>query len=565
MKALNRSAGLRLPLFHVLLLSAATLPLAGVGQPGIAEALRTGDLDLRKPGKPAAKFSVRTSAQSTDSEAGSVRFLVKRVVLRGLRSIEESELRSLIDTLEGKESSLADLEKACSRITDYYRRHGYFLARAFLPEQEVSNGTITIEITEAWLEFINIDNSSPVSDGMLRRKMGAITVGDVLTTEKIESAIASAGELAGVTLTDISLSPGLNQGATTINVTALPTGRLTGAAYLDNYGSLYTGKNRLGYNVAYASPFGRGDMLTLAGVTTEKSGLSSYLLRYDNPINSRSDVSLTLSRTTYTLGESYASLDAHGVSDSIDTELSHTLLQGAGFKHSLTAGLGHRKLKDEIGSTALVTPKQDTYATVAYAFRRDHEGLIPGAKTKASVKLTGGSISFRDAAARSLDASGSMTQGAYQKVEGILTHEFVLDPDFSLLLSIRGQQTLNGKNMDGSQKIGLSGSDGVRAYSSSELMGDNGYLIRSELRLNSWTRQRFALLPFLFVDKAHSSGGNASSAVTSRSISDLGLGLTATGESWRLNLELAHRLESDPALSEPTAENRLLARLAYFF
>lgn len=565
MNDLHLPAGPRLPLLRALLLTAATLPLAGAVQPGISEALRTGDLDLRKPAKPAAKFSVKPSAQSAPSEAGTARFLVKSVVLRGLRSIEESELSSIINKLEGKEANLADLEKACSQITDYYRRRGYFLARAFLPEQEVTNGTITIEVTEAWLEFINIENSSPVSDDMIRRKMGAITVGDVLTTDRIESAIASAGELAGVTLTDVSLSPGLNQGATTINVTALSTSRLAGAAYLDNYGSLYTGKNRLGYNVAYASPFGRGDMLTLAGVTTEKAGLSSYLLRYDNPINHRWDASLTLSRTTYTLGESYAALDAHGTADSIDTEVSRTLSQGAGFKHSVSAGLGYRKLRDEIGATALVTPKHDAYATFGYGYRRDHDGNLTGAQTKASVKLTCGSISFEDAAARSLDAAGSNTQGAYQKIEASLAHEFVLTPEFSLLLSVRGQQTLSGKNLDGSQKIGLSGSDGVRAYSSSELMGDNGYLIRSELRLNSWTRQRFALLPFLFMDKAHSSGGNASSAVTSRSISDLGLGLTATGESWRLNVELAHRLESDPALSEPTPDNRLLVRLAYFF
>lgn len=88
MNDLHLPAGPRLPLLRALLLAAATLPLAGAVQPGISEALRTGDLDLRKPAKPAAKFSVKPSAQSVPSEAGSARFLVKSVVLRGLRSIE---------------------------------------------------------------------------------------------------------------------------------------------------------------------------------------------------------------------------------------------------------------------------------------------------------------------------------------------------------------------------------------------------------------------------------------------------------------------------------------------
>ncbi len=565
MKDAYRKEGLRLPILSTLLLASAALPLAASGQPGIAEALRTGELKLRKDSKPSAKLTVSAPAQGPTPEAGSSRFLVRRIELRGLRSVEASELGSIVSGFEGKETSLAELEKACSLITDHYRRNGYFLARAYLPEQEITDGTVKIEVSEAWLEFIVIDNSSPVSDAMIRRKMGAIAVGDVLTSERVEAAVAGAGELAGVTLADISLSPGLNQGATTINVTAIPTSRLSGAAYLDNHGGLYTGRNRLGYNLSYASPFGRGDLLTLAGITTEKSGLSSYLVRYDSPLSHRWDASVTLARTNYTLGESYASLDAHGIADSVETEISRTLSQGAGFKHSATAGFGYRKLKDEIGATSLTTPKNDAYATLGYAYRRDHDVRLPGAQTKAYVRLTVGSISFDDAAARALDATGSDTQGSYQKVEASLAHEFVLTPEFSLLLSAKGQQALNSKNLDGSQKIGLSGPDGVRAYSSSELMGDNGYLLRSELRINTWTRQRLALLPFLFADQAHSSGANPRSAVATRSISDLGLGLTASGESWRLNIELAHRLEKEPALSEPTSDNRLLARLAYFF
>ena len=145
------------------------------------------------------------------------------------------------------------------------------------------------------------------------------------------------------------------------------------------------------------------------------------------------------------------------------------------------------------------------------------------------------------------------------------SHEFLLSDDFSLHLSTRAQRSLDGKNLDGSQKIGLSGFDGVRAYSPSEMLGDNGYLLRSELRLNTWARNEFSTLPFLFLDNARSSGGNSASSVATRSISAMGLGVACGEGSWRLNLEFAHRLENDQALAEPTSDSRILARLAVFF
>ena len=551
---------------RTIMLAAALMPLCeSMAQPAIGEALRTGELQIPRPTKAKAPGPVIPSATKPAQPKSDTPINVVKVSLRGNRSMETEELRPLLAKLEGRTLTLGELDTACAEITETYRRRGYFLARAFLPEQDVTDGNLVIEISEAWLEFVRIDNSSLVTNGSIRRKLSAIEVGDVLQVDKLDEAIAAASELAGIIITDVSVSPGINQGATVMNLTARPTAQLSGAAYLDNYGVLYTGRNRFGYNLNYASPFERGDSLTLAGITTEKSGLASYLLRYESPLTQRWDAALNLSRTNYMLGESYAALGAQGFADTAEFEVMRTLRQGAGFKHHAAASVGHRKLEDEIGSTQLVTGRRDTFATLSYNYRGDLGDPSHGTTTRVVVRLTAGNISFDDAASQALDAAGSRTQGAYQKLDLMASHELFLNEDFSLHLSTRAQRSLDGKNLDGSQKIGLSGFDGVRAYSPSEMLGDNGYLLRSELRINTWARNEFSALPFLFLDNARSSGGNSASSVVTRSISAMGLGVACGQGSWRLNLEFAHRLENDQALAEPTSDSRILARLAVFF
>ncbi len=548
------------------LLAAALLPLCQAsGQPAIGEALRTGDLQLPRPPKAQPAEPALTSPQITPKAASADRISVRKINIRGNRSVDASEFQPLVTRLEGKELTIGELEDACARITETYRKRGYFLARAYLPAQDVTDGVLSIEIAEAWLEFVRIDNQSLASNGAIRRKFSAIEVGDVITTDKVEEAIAAVSELAGIVISEVSVSPGLNQGATIINLTTGATAAFTGAAYVDNYGVLYTGQHRFGCNLSYASPFQAGDLLTFAGITTEQSGLTSYLFRYDRPIARRWDAAINLSRTNYALGDAYAALGAQGFADTVEAELTRTLKQGRGFKHHVSASLGHRRLEDEITTTQLTTSRQDTFASLAYHYRKDHEHTLQGAQTRAFVRLTAGDIRFEDAASGSIDAAGARTQGSYQKIDAMASHELVLNEDFSLHLSSRAQLSLDGKNLDGSQKIGLSGFDGVRAYSPSEMLGDNGYLLRTELRAHSWARNEFSVLPFLFLDNARASGGNSSSPVIGRSISAMGLGMTCGEGAWRLNLEFAHRLDNSTPVSEPTSDSRILARLAVFF
>ena len=44
--------------------------------------------------------------------------------------------------------TLTELRGMAARISDYYHRNGYFVARAYLPEQEIKDGAVTIAVLE---------------------------------------------------------------------------------------------------------------------------------------------------------------------------------------------------------------------------------------------------------------------------------------------------------------------------------------------------------------------------------------------------------------------------------
>src|ERR1700674_2369953 len=74
----------------------------------------------------------------------------------GSSVFHEADLKALLQDFVGREVSLADLEQATDRVTRYYRDRGYFVARAYIPAQEIKDGVVEILILEGKLGQIEI-------------------------------------------------------------------------------------------------------------------------------------------------------------------------------------------------------------------------------------------------------------------------------------------------------------------------------------------------------------------------------------------------------------------------
>jgi hemolysin activation/secretion protein len=91
-------------------------------------------------------------------DVNAIRVTVRRLVIEGATRIPVAELHSRIADLTGQSLTFAELEQAAQRIAAYYRERGWFV-RVYLPQQDVTDGTIRIAIVEGHHEGSRLENT----------------------------------------------------------------------------------------------------------------------------------------------------------------------------------------------------------------------------------------------------------------------------------------------------------------------------------------------------------------------------------------------------------------------
>ncbi len=133
--------------------------------------------DIRiEPGKGATK----------PGAPGGATVAVASLHVTGATKFSEAELIAVTGFVPGVELDLAGLRTLAARISDFYSRQGYFLAQAYLPAQDVSNGVVTIAVIEGRYGKVTLDNQSLVSDGLANSMLAGLDAGEVVETPPLE-------------------------------------------------------------------------------------------------------------------------------------------------------------------------------------------------------------------------------------------------------------------------------------------------------------------------------------------------------------------------------------------
>ncbi|WP_333997914.1 POTRA domain-containing protein [Burkholderia cepacia] len=243
--------------------------------PDAGRAMR--DIEASRPDLPAEtkpELTVPPSQEAAESapESGP-RVFVRAFVLDGNTVFASDKLLPLVADLAGGTLRFAELQRAAGRITAYYRRHGYVLARAYLPRQDIDDGVVRIEIAEGRYGAVTIQNHSRVFDVAVRQPLSALRPGDVVRGPDLERRLLLLDDLAGVSARG-TLRPGEMPGTTDLVVDADKGPLASGSLEFDNFGDVALGRYRLGASVDVNSPLRLGDRLSVRGL------LSNRLQRY---------------------------------------------------------------------------------------------------------------------------------------------------------------------------------------------------------------------------------------------------------------------------------------------
>ncbi|NTV10022.1 MAG: ShlB/FhaC/HecB family hemolysin secretion/activation protein, partial [Zoogloea sp.] len=249
--------------------------------PDAGKLLHDTERSLEQPAVPAVvpKVPMTTPGKGTE---GGVHILVKGFRLQGATLIPESELQAQLAPWIGRSASFAELRRAADAIAETYRAHGY-LARTYLPEQDLAEGVITIVIVEGRLGAVRIErvgDARHLSEQAVRDYIGARhRPGDPVRPDDLQRATTLLNELPGLSASSV-LEPGQREGESQVAVRIQDTPTFTGMLQADNTGAKSTGEARVTAGVNVNSPLGIGDQLQLIGNDSEgaKFGRIAYSL-----------------------------------------------------------------------------------------------------------------------------------------------------------------------------------------------------------------------------------------------------------------------------------------------
>lgn len=508
---------------------------------------------LPDPGTPKSAAPIRLEKDAAPKGAANddVQIAVKAFKVSGNSAFTATELEALVADMTGGEYTLAKLEAAAGRITAHYRAHGYVVARAYLPAQEIRDGVVAINVVEGRIGEQRFNNRSRLSDERANAYFRGVKSGDVLQAKPVDRALLLLNDTPGVGGTRATLQPGASVGTSDLLVEIDPSVPYTTNLEADNYGNRYTGEYRLSGALALNSPFQIGDQFSLRALASNQN-MNYVRTAYQAPAGgSGLRLGAAYSDTRYRLGREFAALQAHGTATSYSLFAVYPFIRSQISNLSGTFTWEEKKLYDQTDAPITASDKRVRLANLGLA--GNHQDAVGGAGiTSFDLSLVAGDLSM-DAVSLAADTASAKSNGSFTRIAYSANRLQRLTGSNTLFLAISGQQT--GKNLNSSEKFSLGGAAGVRAYPQGEGNGDEGWLVNLELR------HAFAptLQGVMFYDAGSVSiNSNPFVAGTdnTRNISGAGVGINATLADIQIKTCMAWRTSGGQPTSEPVTLNR---------
>ena len=490
------------------------------------------------------------------------KILISDFKITGNEHISNSELEKFFVEFKNKELTFNQLQEIASSITKYYREKGYFVARAYIPAQNIleNKNVLEIAIIEGNYGKFQLDNKSSVKDSVVQGMLDDAKQRDnVISTNTLERAMLIINDTSGVVVTGADVMPGSDVGTSDFAITTQATKRVDGYVVADNYGSRYTGKNRAMLGANINSPFNIGDKISAFGLISNGEDLLNGKVAYEAPLASNGLTGeLSYSQTNYSLTKEYDNLDSTGTSKTIEGKISYPVIRTRTENLNAYTSLLSKDLKDEIKSTNDLTQKDSKSMKVGMDYDKDYLAFNKNTKSTINAYLTYGRLSFDDDAKKATDETGANTNGNYSKINVDLTHNVAFTPKLSLDNSLQLQYALGNKNLDGSEDLSVGGSNGVKLYPDGELSAENGYIFTTELKYQLPQISSLNSTVGIFYDRGKAFMANNNVAFETKSLQDTGIGLYNSYNNFFSKIQVAWNVNSKEVTSEPNRNSRIL-------
>lgn len=537
MRMPSRHPPSRIPL--ALLLGLSALHAQAQTPPDAGSLLRETERSLQAP-RSAPQPQAAPEVRPMEPDAKAARITVRHIAIDGATLIPEAELQALVAERIGQSLTLAELEYTAQRIAEHYRERGWY-ARVYLPQQDVTEGTVRIQVLEGRFGGSAVQ-PQPSARADARSVQATIThrlrPGAPLSSADLERGLLLANDLPGIHASGV-LQAGDAQGETQLALNVQDTPLVTGDLGLNNHGVKSTGRAQAVGGLAFNNLTGGGDQLALRLLAAQD--IRSAVARYSLPLG-HDGVRLAVHASTlaYELGGDYRALEAKGKAHTGGLTVSYPLLRQSERNLILSAGYEHRRYDDDSLGQALRRHRIDAATLGLSGDVRDT--LWGGAISWGGAQLTHGRLGMGDVNNDwAQDAATAQSQGRYTKLGWNLARLQNLGAGWQVQAALSGQ--FASGNLGSSERMTLGGPTQIRAYPINEASGDQGVLLKLELQKElgyGWQAVAFYDAGRIEQHKRPWAGWNgASGQRNTYGLQGAGLGMNWRTQDWQLAASVA--------------------------
>ncbi len=409
-------------------------------------------------------------------DVNSTGIYVNSIEVSPSQILTRDEINSVVGPYIGKNILISDVQAAINALNNLYAEKGFVTARAYLPEQTVSNGNLRIELIESKIGNISVVNNKYTRSKYILNRMPE-KEGDLFDIVSLEQDVLDFNRYHdGVNLM-ANLKAGTVPGTTDIELTAEETFPFHLIGMMDSSGRRSTGQLRGGPAIVADSLFHNRDQMTLGAYFSK--GSQSPFFDYSYPINKKDG----------RIGFSYSSTFAKVINGQYDwmglksnsylysLYYDQPIVRTRGFEFKTFASLNYKRSRSwsrlgdifsEIYNQPISDPIKDTdqvtSITLGANIRKD---------TKYGIWYLNQNV---EAAIPIFDSESS-----YFKIAGgaLRLHDFT----HGIIGQLRGSYQVipNSKHIPYLDQFQVGGLATVRGYSEGVTIGKNGYFLSGEL------------------------------------------------------------------------------------
>ena len=431
--------------------------------------------------------AIPDAMKATVNEMGSKGVYVNSIEVSPSEILTKEEINGVIGQYVGRNVFMSDIQAAINALNNLYAEKGYVTARAYLPEQTVSNGNIKIELIESKIGNVTVVNNKYTTSGYILKRMPEKS-GQLFDIVDLEKDVLDFNRYHDGVNLSANLKAGETPGTTDIELTAAETFPFHLIGMMDNAGRRSTGSLRGGPAIVADSLFHHRDQLSMGSYFA--GGSISPFFDYSAPVNKKDgrvgfSYSSTFANVKY--GPAYlTNLGLKSNSYIYSLYYDQPIVRSRGFEFKTFASLNYKRARtwskydnafeDLFGYSPFADVDQVTSVDVGFNIRKD---------TKHGIWY------LNQGAAMAFPIFDS--DSSYFKYSGGLLrlHDF----SHGVIGQLRGSYQVipNSKYIPYLDQFQTGGLATVRGYSEGICMGKNGYFFSGELM--------FPLLPRTITNK----------------------------------------------------------------